>query len=293
MEPYHDSQIIPLPTGDAGVALTLSHLRQFVSISQTSELAHAAVQDALAGTPEKNAGAEAAAIVGWIRQRYHYIQDPVEVELVHDPRYLLRQIDRQGFFMGDCDDASVLLATLLETAGYPTRFVVQGDSGESYAHVLVEAQLDGTWTPIDLTNRSATVGWKPSGVGREARERRLTMLGQDFMEEGVAEFATAEQSAAIQAAQSAAPVSAGDVTSWLTSVLTPALSIAERMGLYKPVVGYDSYGKPIYGTTLPATGTQAAYTSLTQTVAGVPTWLWLVGGAAVLLVVLPGRRRRR
>ena len=174
MEPYQDSTILPLPIGDAGVSLTLSHLRQFVAHTQTSELAHAAVQDALALTPEKSPQAEAAALLAWVRARYRYTLDPVEVELVRDPRYLLRQIQTHGMFYGDCDDASVLLASLLETAGYPTRFVVQGDAGDSFSHVLVEVDLDGAWTAADLTNRSAALGWAPESPGREARERRAS-----------------------------------------------------------------------------------------------------------------------
>ena len=309
MEPYQDSTILPLPTGDAGVALTLSHLRQFVTQAQTSELAHAAVQDALALTPEKSPQAEAAALLAWVRARYRYTLDPVEVELVRDPRYLLRQIQTQGMFYGDCDDASVLVAALLETAGYPTRFVVQGDTGDSFAHVLVEVDLDGAWTAVDPTNRSAALGWAPPGPGREARERRLSMLGQydaateaaiaasltgemgtgGFTDQGLPETSTTPAPAAGAAGSS--------VSDFFTSLFSPstvqqALAVAERVGLYKPIIGYNADGSPIYGATIPATGTAAAFTSLTATLGGLPTWLWLVGGVGVLLVMRGGRRRR-
>ena len=307
MEPYQDRTILPLPTGDAGVSLTLSHLRQFVVQSQTSELAHAAVQDALALTPEKSPQAEAAALLAWVRSRYRYTLDPVEVELVRDPRYLLRQIQTQGMFYGDCDDASVLLAALLETAGYPTRFVVQGDAGDSFAHVLVEVDLDGAWTAADLTNRSAALGWAPPSPGREARERRLSMLGQyDAATEAAiaaslgGEMGTGggtDQGAVETVTAPAAGAAGSSVSDFFSALFAPStvqqvLAVAERVGVYRPVTGYNADGTPIYGATVPLTGASAAFSSLTATLGGLPTWLWLVGGVGVLLVMRGGRRRR-
>lgn len=309
MEPYSDERLIPLPSGDAGVSLTVSHLRQYVTQSQTSQLAHAAVQAALESTPEKHPGAEVAALLGWVRNHYRYLQDPVEVELVHDPRYLLRQIESHGYFMGDCDDAAVLLATLLETAGYPTRFLVQGKTGESFSHVLVEVDLSGTWTPIDLTNRSASVGWKPPTLGREARENRKerSMLGQENGSDPGALTdiwnANALEAQAMASAsgpsESPAPASGGNGSSWFSDVFSPAniqsvLSIAERVGAYKPIVGYDLQGRPQYaGQVMPASGPQAAFTTLTQPgPLGVPLGVWIVGGVLVAVVVIAAPRRR-
>ena len=307
MEPYQDRTILPLPTGDAGVSLTLSHLRQFVTQAQTSELAHAAVQDALALTPEKSPQAEAAALLAWVRSRYRYTLDPVEVELVRDPRYLLRQIQTQGMFYGDCDDAATLLATLLETAGYPTRFVVQGDVGDSYSHILVEVDLDGIWTAADVTNRNATLGWAPPSPGREARERRLPMLGQyDAATEAAiaaslgGEMGTGggtDQGAVETVTAPAAGAAGSSVSDFFSSLFSPAtvqsaLSVAERVGLYKPIAGYDASGNPIYAAALPSSVTQAAFSGLTTSLGGLPTWLWLVGGVGVLLVMRGGRRRR-
>jgi hypothetical protein len=350
VEPYRETFVSPLPSGDAATALTLTHLRSFVVQSQTSDLAHAAVQDALRAVPEKNPQAEVSALLAWVRAHYRYTQDPVEVELVRDPRYSLRAIQREGRFFGDCDDASVLLATLLETAGYSTRFVVQGADGEPYQHVLVEVELDGQWTPADVTNRSAALGWRSPALGRVAYERGGPMrgatgrLGQDWevwgpldvalpvddsaaavgtkyvalpFDWGAAEDTANAAATLAQATQSALAPTAGampagnvtpggtptpsagsffsDLVSGLSSVAQPALSIAERIGLYRPVTGYDSSGRPIYAsTTLPATGTQAGFSALTQTIFGLPVWLVLVGGIGVMVMIGgPTSRRRR
>jgi hypothetical protein len=309
--PYDSSILLPLDNGDAGSAQTLAAMRSLVEQAQASQIVQAAVTQALDGTPEKNANVEAAALVGWLRAHYRYQNDPVNVELVRDPRYALRQIQLSGTFAGDCDDASTLLAALLETAGYSTRFVLQGEAGQDFQHVLVEADLDGTWTPIDLTNRSAAIGWKSPALGRVAREggpmRGRLGDGGDYSDTG---YGVSEDSNAAPTDMSALSIT--DVTpstdSTLPSLTTPAgsttvdtsgvagtlqslfsastaqsvLSLAERMGLYKPIVGYNSDGSPIYGSTIPMSGSAAGFSSLTQTIAGMPTWLWLMAGVGAL-----------
>ena len=93
------------------------------------------------------------------------------------------------------------------------------------------------------------------------------------------------------------PASAGSaVSDFFSSLFSPAgvqqaLAVAERVGVYKPIIGYNADGTPIYGATIPATGTAAAFTSLTATLGGIPTWLWIAGGVGVLLA-MRGRRRR-
>jgi Transglutaminase-like superfamily len=313
--PYNSSTTYPLDNGDAGSAQTLAAMRSLVDQAQASQIVQAAVTAALDGTPEKDANAEAAAIVGWLRARFRYQNDPVNVELVRDPRYALRQIQLSGTFAGDCDDASTLLAALLETAGYETRFILQGVPGQDFQHVLVEADLNGTWTPIDLTNRSAAIGWKSPALGREATEGRamLGRLGDDTLDAGsLADMAAGSVTQAEDTAYAdTAPSSYGtpgaalssDASAVPSSIAAPSdssvagtmqnlfsastaqsvLSLAERMGLYKPVVGYDSLGHPIYGSTIPVAGSQAAFSSLTQTLGGLPTWVWLLIGAGALV----------
>ena len=53
---------------------------------------------------------------------------------------------------GDCDDKSLLLASLLESIGYATRFVVSATNPRgSYNHVFVEAFVPrlGRWLPLE------------------------------------------------------------------------------------------------------------------------------------------------
>ena len=61
--------------------------------------------------------------------------------------------------IGDCDDQVVLLATLLESVGYPTRFVVAGyNVPGQLEHVYLQALLDGQWVDMDPTEQYP-MGW--------------------------------------------------------------------------------------------------------------------------------------
>jgi transglutaminase-like putative cysteine protease len=72
--------------------------------------------------------------------------------------------------LGDCDDQVVLLATLLEAVGYPTRFIVSGYNypGE-YEHVYLQAWLDGCWIDMDPTEHHP-MGWAAPGAVAMAAE---------------------------------------------------------------------------------------------------------------------------
>ncbi len=83
----------------------------------------------------------AKALFYFVRDRFNYVSDPTTFEFVKTARESLYAT------VGDCDDASVLLANFLEGVGIPTRFVfIPG-------HVYVQAFLP------DALSRYQTDGW--------------------------------------------------------------------------------------------------------------------------------------
>ncbi len=97
----------------------------------------------------------AKALFYFVRDEFEYVSDPTKFELIKTPK---QSLVNQG---GDCDDASVLLATMLESIGISTRLVfVPG-------HVYVEAWIptapnryksDDSWVPMDGTCSSCEFG---------------------------------------------------------------------------------------------------------------------------------------
>ena len=105
-------------------------------------------------TPEKDEKSEATAIFEFVRDSIRYTRDINNVETIAAPMKTLQcQI-------GDCDDQSTLLAALLESVGYETRFIVAGYSTKNPEHVYIQVYVNGAWWSCDPTEQHL-FGWFP------------------------------------------------------------------------------------------------------------------------------------
>lgn len=144
-----------LSDGTAGVRETVTAMREAVTLGRTSLPIRQAAISVIWLQPPQNAYAEACALFEWVRDSVRYVRDIVDVETLSTPDKTLEQL------IGDCDDQSVLLAALLESVGYPTRFVVAGYSIPGhFDHVYLEVNVDGEWIACDPTVNEA-FGWAP------------------------------------------------------------------------------------------------------------------------------------
>lgn len=104
----------------------------------------ATVEDIVREVQPRDRLSQLAAIYDWFNRRFHYVNDPVEVELVKDPERLLEEIAKHGHAMGDCDDASTFLYAAPRTIGITTQFARVGFkkrpmAGSQYTHVFTVA----------------------------------------------------------------------------------------------------------------------------------------------------------
>lgn len=152
--PQLSGQITHIPGGLPGVIQTLAKMRQMVNQSKVSPQIRQAATSAIFLTPEKDELSEVNAIFSLVRDGVRYIKDVHNVETLSTPEKTL-----EGR-MGDCDDQTMLLAALLESVGYPTRFVVAGYHGPDYEHVYLQAWADGQWINMDPTEQNQ-MGWEP------------------------------------------------------------------------------------------------------------------------------------
>lgn len=104
---------------------------------------HAALS-ILRGIPGHRHLDELTALLSFVRDRVTYRLDPVDTERVQDACVTLQ------LQSGDCDDKTVLLATLLASIGHLPRFVAQ-HNGQEFNHVYCEALLNGQWMALDPT----------------------------------------------------------------------------------------------------------------------------------------------
>ena len=143
-----------IPDGKAGIIATLKAMRAYVRSSKKSLPVRVKTLQIVGRLAGKDWAGEAAAVHNWVRDNIRFIRDIRDVETIHDAERVLQ------FGQGDCDDKSILYASMLESIGHPTRFVAVGFSPDNFEHVYVETLLGKKWVSSDTTE-NVPFGWNP------------------------------------------------------------------------------------------------------------------------------------
>ena len=143
-------------------------------IATIQKLVHKSVQDpemrklalkATAHCPERDKMCEAKAVYDFVKSRVRYTGDigPIkhpdgQVEGIDLYQSARRTLEFGG---GDCDDNSILVATLLAQNGHqPVLRVVKTRGAPDWEHIFAGSLIDGKFVPVDTTmpgNRSFNV----------------------------------------------------------------------------------------------------------------------------------------
>lgn len=150
----HSQTMMAIPSGMAGINVTLSHMRRFVDQYKTDPRIREVALHVTAGLPQKDFDGEMKRLHSFVKSTIRYTRDINGVETVQSPVKTLE------YRAGDCDDKAVLLATLLESVGFKTRFYAVGFRPDNVEHVLLECELFGNWIALETTEPVAA-GWTP------------------------------------------------------------------------------------------------------------------------------------
>ena len=151
------SEISAIPSGKDGVRVTLRRMSSLIKEGKTNLKIRLLSQNLISNIQEKQWLKEVKALHAFVRDEIRYTRDVRGVETLHTPQAILRI--RQG----DCDDKSILLASMLESIGHPTRLVAVGFNPLAYSHVYVETRVGRRWIPLETTER-VKVGWQPKNI---------------------------------------------------------------------------------------------------------------------------------
>lgn len=134
-----------------------------------------AIRDASSYLPIRNLAASIAAeaprkdfrkqlvnIWNYFVKRWRYVRDPHQLETVTvNPRAVYNLVmghnggagGKSGFGVGDCDDATVAIGSMLLSVGFPVRIGITappGMPGLSFTHVFPQALVPGMgWITVD------------------------------------------------------------------------------------------------------------------------------------------------
>ncbi len=143
-----------IPEGVAGIEATLSAMSRFSKAGKKSMQVRDMALSLIRDCPAKDWACQVRALHAFVRDSIQYVLDPVDVELVQEPETTLR------LRAGDCDDKSVLLASLLGSIGHPARYCAIGFEPGIFCHVYVETKIGANWIPLETTE-PVEVGWEP------------------------------------------------------------------------------------------------------------------------------------
>jgi transglutaminase-like putative cysteine protease len=149
------ARVVPAYAGMAGLHQTMRAMRDMVRAARVSPIIRQAAASVAYLTPEKNEAAEVSAIFQFVRDNVRYLKDVNDVETLSTPERTLANR------YGDCDDQVTLLCSLLESVGYPTRFVVAAyQSPGEFEHVYAQVHVNDEWIDCDPTEYGS-LGYAP------------------------------------------------------------------------------------------------------------------------------------
>lgn len=146
-----------IPSGKEGIRATLKIMGKLVKDYRRNRTVRELALHLVRHLQQKNFYGEVEAIHHFVKEKIRYVKDIKNVETLQSPLQTLR------LKAGDCDDKSILVASLLESIGHPTRFLAVGFKANSLSHVFVQTKIGNKWVSVECTEPVA-LGWTPKNV---------------------------------------------------------------------------------------------------------------------------------
>lgn len=150
-------KLLTINSGNAGTRDTLKLMTDIVKNFKRNPTIRELALALTRNLPQKKWLAEVQAIHRFVRDGVRYVKDIRGVETLQTPIQTLR------LGCGDCDDKSILAASLLEAIGHPTRFKAVGQEAGRFSHVYPETKVGGKWLSVECTE-PVEVGHQLAGI---------------------------------------------------------------------------------------------------------------------------------
>lgn len=163
--------VTQIPRGDAGTTATLHKMRRLVNDSLPLPLVRGTAVNIIRQAVPRDRRGQIALIRAFLIERVQFVRDPVGVELLHSPEWLLRDIAARYYTNADCDDVAILGAALGKAVGLKARFIAVAfhDPVAPYSHVWAELFDGDRWGELDVTRTVQDLSSK--GISRRQTYR--------------------------------------------------------------------------------------------------------------------------
>lgn len=150
----------------------ISWLEEMINDGKRSERIRQIASEILTGKnaeggwkiPERDWRGELAGAFEYVRGKVRYTRDIHDVELFQKAERTLE------LGIGDCDDMTILLGSILGNVGYPLLIRVISTGGPTFHHVYLVAGIPphnpNDWIPLDASQDEGP-GWEASGITKK------------------------------------------------------------------------------------------------------------------------------
>lgn len=153
------------PPGLPGTARTIAAMHALVREGVRDVRVANVAKAVLRSVPRRDYRAEAQALLSYAQHQCRYVRDPVLPDGIERVSHPMVTVQTGG---GDCDDLSVVLASLLASVGFDYAFRTIGDDARQpdlFRHVYVVAYVPPLgWVAADPSFEEP-LGWEPSRRG--------------------------------------------------------------------------------------------------------------------------------
>lgn len=174
------AQTSPLAGGDAGIAQTIHAMNRLIDQGKKDPRIHelgAKILREARVPPAFNPHADFLAIRAvshWIPRNIRYTRDVIGKETLHSAAEIV------DLGIGDCDDFTILICSILETIGIRCRIVTISSHSldpSQFTHVFPEAKAGARWIPVDFARKNAGFA---KGPEHWARRREWSTTSDEF-----------------------------------------------------------------------------------------------------------------
>jgi transglutaminase-like putative cysteine protease len=151
------ASLFDIGNGVDAVVNTVNAMVRIVRIYKPDPQIYTTAREIVSNVAQKNYYGEAKAVQEWVRDNIRYTQDVADIETLQTPDVTIYHAS------GDCDDKSILTASLLLSLGHPVRFKIIGPGNGVYEHVYVQTKIGQTWYSAETTE-NVIFGWEPPYV---------------------------------------------------------------------------------------------------------------------------------
>jgi transglutaminase-like putative cysteine protease len=156
--------------GDDAIKLTVAEMQRIIDVSSKNPYVREWARYILDGVAVNDKYNEAVSMHNFVRDNIRYTRDPHGWEYVQTPPLLLAAIKeylagRAPRPIGDCDDMTTLVLSLMRSVGFPVMIKVVG-YGQYFSHVYGLVNIKNKWYVTDTVRPDRSFNWEAGNVTR-------------------------------------------------------------------------------------------------------------------------------